>query len=77
MLLMIAAGLLEPEEGMVPLNGRPIKEQLPEAEKRIGFVFQDPNDQLFNLTVYDEIAFALRQLALTEEGVNRKVMEMA
>jgi cobalt/nickel transport system ATP-binding protein len=76
-LLMIAAGLLEPERGSVLLEGKPLKEQLPEARKRVGLVFQDPNDQLFNTTVYDELAFALKQLLPSNKEVDIKVKEVA
>lgn len=75
-LLMVAAGLLGPEKGDVLLDGRPLKEQLPQARRRIGMVFQDPDDQLFNPTVYEEIAFAPRQL-LTPEEVEERVLEIA
>jgi cobalt/nickel transport system ATP-binding protein len=75
--LMVAAGLLEPKRGRVLLDGKPLKEQLPEARKRIGLVFQDPDDQLFNPTVYDELAFALRQLPLSKEEIDRRVLEAA
>ncbi|MEM1547172.1 MAG: ABC transporter ATP-binding protein [Candidatus Methanomethylicia archaeon] len=76
-LLMIAAGLLEPSKGLVLLDNKPLKEQLPEARRRIGLVFQDPDDQLFNPTVYDEIAFTLRQLLHTEKDVDKRVSEVA
>ena len=76
-LLMVAAGLLKPGRGIVLLDDKPIKEELLKARKRIGFVLQDLNDQLFNLTVYGEIALTVRQHALTEEEINRKVMETA
>jgi len=75
-LLMIAAGLLEPKKGEVLLEGKPLKEQLPEARKKIGLIFQDPDDQLFNPTVYDEIAFALHQLLYPKEEIEKKVKEV-
>lgn len=60
--LLVAAGLLEPERGEVLLDGRPLREQLPRARRRIGLLFQNPDYMLFNPTVYDEIAFVPRQL---------------
>ena len=75
-LLMVAAGLLNPSKGVVLLDDKPLKNQLPEARRRIGLVFQDPDDQLFNSTVYDEIAFTLRQILPAEE-VDKKVVEVA
>jgi len=76
-MLMVAAGLLEPKRGVVLLKEKPLKEQLPEARKRIGIVFQDPNDQLFNPTVYDEVAFSLNQLYSSVEEVDKRVKETA
>lgn len=75
-LLMVAAGLIEPQRGEVFFNGKPLKEQLPEARRLIGFLFQNPDDQLFNPTVYDEIAFALRQLDV-DGGVEERVKKAA
>ncbi|MGC8961924.1 MAG: energy-coupling factor ABC transporter ATP-binding protein, partial [Candidatus Bathyarchaeia archaeon] len=75
-LLMIAAGLLEPLSGTVLLDGEALKKQLPQARRRIGLVFQDPDDQIFNPTVYDEIAYAPRQI-LNPEEVEARVLEMA
>jgi cobalt/nickel transport system ATP-binding protein len=76
-LLLVAAGLLEPREGEVLLDGRPLKGQLPEARRRLGIVFQEPDDQLFNPTVRDELAFALRQLGLSEAAIEERVGRVA
>lgn len=76
-LILVAAGLLKPERGEVLLDGKPIYEQLPLARKKIGVTFQDPDDQFFNATVYDEIAFALRQLKICEDEVRTRVTEVA
>ncbi|MEO3993135.1 MAG: ABC transporter ATP-binding protein [Desulfurococcaceae archaeon TW002] len=76
-LILVAAGLLRPESGEVLLEGKPIYEQLPLARRKIGVTFQDPDDQFFNATVYDEIAFALRQLKISEETVKTRVTEVA
>ncbi|MGC8975055.1 MAG: energy-coupling factor ABC transporter ATP-binding protein [Thermoprotei archaeon] len=72
-LILLAAGLLRPEKGEVLLEGKPLHDQLPLARKKIGVTFQDPDDQFFNATVYDEIAFALRQLELGEDEVKTHV----
>lgn len=41
--------------------------------KRIGYIFQNPDVQLFNATVYDEIAFAPRQMNLNEDIIHQHV----
>lgn len=75
-LLLIAAGLLTPEKGEVLLYGKPLSTQLPQARIKLGITFQDPEDQFFNATVYDEIAFALRQLRIPEGIIRNKVTEV-
>lgn len=76
-LLLILAGLLAPERGEVLLDGAPLSSQLPGARRRIGVLFQNPEDQLFNATVYDEIAYALRRLGLSERAVEARVHDVA
>lgn len=76
-LLMILAGLLKPEKGDVLINNESIfgKEKI--FRKYIGFVFQNPDDQLFNPTVYDELAFALRQLGYSNDLIHDKVKDIS
>lgn len=76
-LILVAAGLLRPEKGEILLEGKPIYEQLPLARRKIGVTFQDPDDQFFNATVYDEVAFALRQLKIGEDEVRARVTKIA
>lgn len=44
--------------------------------KRIGYIFQNPDVQLFNATVYDEITFGPRQMNLNEEIIHQRVNEL-
>ncbi len=76
-LLLVLAGLLEPSKGQVLFRGRDVRELGPELRKHVGLVFQDPDDQLFCPTVFDDIAFALRQIGLPEEEVRIKVLDLA
>jgi len=76
-ILMIMAGLLTPIRGKVYYNGEPLEDILSKVKKHIGILFQDPNDQLFNSTVYDEIAYALRSLGLNEEVTKERVLNIA
>jgi len=73
-LLLVLAGLLAPQRGEVLLDGRPLGAW---ARRRIGLLFQNPDDMLFNPTVYDEVAYALRGLGLGEDEVRRRVEEAA
>ncbi|RLE59578.1 MAG: ABC transporter ATP-binding protein [Thermoprotei archaeon] len=72
-LLLVAAGLLQPQRGQVKVMGKTLTPDKQNLRKHIGIVFQDPDDQLFNPTVYDEIAFAPRQLGYSEEKTKRKI----
>ena len=76
-LLLVLAGLLEPQEGEVFFRGRRARELGPELRRHVGLVFQDPDDQLFCPTVYDDIAFALRQLGWDEAAVRERVLRVA
>lgn len=44
--------------------------------KHIGYIFQNPDVQLFNATVYDEIAFGPRQMNLNEEIIHQRINEL-
>lgn len=44
--------------------------------KRIGYIFQNLDVQLFNATVYDEIAFGPRQMNLNEEIIHQRINEL-
>ena len=46
------------------------------CQKRIGYIFQNPDVQLFNATVYDEIAFGPRQMNLDEDIIHQRVNEL-
>ncbi|MBI4333977.1 MAG: ATP-binding cassette domain-containing protein [Chloroflexi bacterium] len=64
-LLRTFAGLLKPNQGKVLLAGREISQWKPaDLYAKIGFVFQDPNDQLFASTVAQDVAFGPQNLGL-------------
>jgi cobalt/nickel transport system ATP-binding protein len=76
-LLLSLAGLIEPTGGIVLFEGKPLLEQLPGVRKRIGVLFQNPDDQLFNPTVFDEIAFALKGLNVDRSELEVRVEMVA
>jgi cobalt transport protein ATP-binding subunit len=49
------------------------KEQLPLVRAKVGMVFQNPDDQLFSPTVFEDIAFGPLHMGLPEEEVRRRV----
>jgi len=57
-LLMHINGCMSPSEGSVRIGDYPLtKKTLPSVRGRVGMIFQDPDDQLFMPTVYDDVAF--------------------
>lgn len=57
-LLFHLNGLLLPDAGSVTLDGTTVREEtLRQVRRRVGFVFQDPDDQLFLPTLLEDIAF--------------------
>lgn len=70
------AGLLEPTSGRVLLNGVAVHERTAAAHaqrQRIGLAFQNPEDQIFEQTVFREVAFGPRNLKLDETEVAARV----
>jgi len=76
-LLLVAAGLLEPRRGLVSVMGHRLPGRAREARRHIGLLFQNPDDQLFNITVYEEIAYAPRQLGITGAALDELVHRYA
>ena len=73
-------GLLRPTSGNVYLDGTDIwsdKKLTRQARFRVGLVFQYPEYQLFEETVYKDIAFGPRNMGLKEEEIDRRVREAA
>ncbi|OGO77531.1 MAG: cobalt ABC transporter ATP-binding protein [Clostridiales bacterium GWB2_37_7] len=74
-LLKLLVGLLKPARGEVRLGDIPVTPKtLSLIRQRIGFTFQDPEDQLFNTTVYDDVAFGPRNYGLEEKEVEKRVL---
>lgn len=77
-LLQHLNGLLLPTEGEVFIDGEKItKKNLSEIRRKVGFVFQYPEHQLFEDTVYKDIAFALKRFKLSNEEIDAKVRKAA
>ena len=75
-LLLHLNGHLTPTRGDVRIGEMPLtRETLPAVRRSVGMVFQDPGDQLFMPTVYDDVAFGPRNQRLPEAEVDRRVQE--
>jgi cobalt/nickel transport system ATP-binding protein len=69
-------GIHSATSGEVHISGLPVaKPQLKEIRRRVGIVFQDPDDQLFMPTVRDDVAFGPANLGLRGAELDRRVDE--
>jgi cobalt/nickel transport system ATP-binding protein len=75
-LLLHLNGLLRAGNGAVKIFGMPVgSENLREIRRRVGLVFQNPDDQLFCASVFDDVAFGPLNLGLSPEDVKGRVTE--
>ena len=73
-------GLLKPTSGRVLLEGKDIwesKERTHQTRFQVGLVFQYPEYQLFEETIYKDIAFGPKNMGLDEAEIDRRVREAA
>jgi cobalt/nickel transport system ATP-binding protein len=67
-------GIFEAQRGEVIIGGLPVvKRNLAEVRRRVGIVFQDPDDQLFMPTVHDDVAFGPAQAGLRDADLAGRV----
>jgi energy-coupling factor transport system ATP-binding protein len=67
-------GLLKPTRGQVFVDATDVtKVSIATLSKNVGFVFQNPDHQLFSETVEEEISFALRNFGFKEDVVEKRV----
>jgi len=66
----------EPQEGSVEVAGRDVADgEEREIRRRVGLLFQNPDDQLFCPTVWKDVAFGPTNLGLSDEEVEERVEE--
>lgn len=67
-------GLLKPSQGTVHVNGVETKKTSVAALSRnVGFVFQNPDNQLFSETVEEEISFALKNFGFKKDVIEKRI----
>lgn len=77
-LLLHLNGILpdKPEAGAVSILGDPVTSgNLEKIRRRVGLLFQDPDDQLFCPTVEEDVAFGPQQLGLSDSEVTARVQK--
>lgn len=75
-LLRLIVGLLKPKSGTIKIFEEKLtrnKKQLWKIRQKIGFLFQNPDDQLFAPTIEEDVAFGARNLKLNEKEVRARV----
>lgn len=73
-MLKLLTGILTAENGKITVKDILLnKKNLKEIRKKVGFVFQESDNQLFMNTVYDDIAFGLRSSKKDEEHIKLKI----
>ncbi|MDE7099278.1 MAG: energy-coupling factor transporter ATPase [Ruminococcus sp.] len=73
-------GLLKPSSGKIILDGEDIwadKSKIREVRFKVGLVFQYPEYQIFEETVYKDIAFGCKNMGLDDDEIKRRVLETA
>ncbi len=79
-LVQLLNGLLSPTSGTVYFEGKDISEKgydIKSLRHRVGLVFQYPEYQLFEDTVYDDIAFGPKNMGLDKDEIDRRIKEAA
>jgi cobalt transport protein ATP-binding subunit len=73
-LMLQLNGTLRPEHGSVRVSGMAVgKSTIRRVRSEVGLVFQDPDDQLFSPTVFDDVAFGPLHMGLPADEVHRRV----
>lgn len=71
-------GLLRPDSGEIIIDGENIRDfKVKDICKKVGLVFQYPESQLFEETVYKDIAFGAKNFGLSEEEIRERVLSAA
>ncbi|MGE4213480.1 MAG: energy-coupling factor ABC transporter ATP-binding protein [Anaerotignaceae bacterium] len=75
-LLLSMVGIIANGSGHIKIDGIELdKKSVKEIRKKLGMVFQNPDDQLFTAKVYDDVAFGPRNYGLSEDEVDKLVMK--
>lgn len=72
-LMLILAGLMDPDEGEMLFRGQPLSGAIGELRRHLGLVFQDPDAQTVGETVAEDIAFGPKNLGLSKPAVMERV----
>ncbi|MCL2294125.1 MAG: energy-coupling factor ABC transporter ATP-binding protein [Spirochaetes bacterium] len=75
-LMLAVMGILPISEGCIKVDNIIVeKKRLSDIRSRAGLIFQNPDDQLFMATIYDDIAFGPRNYGLSEQETRKRAEE--
>lgn len=77
-LFLMLNGILKPKSGTVWVDGKQIiykKSEMKRLRSQVGIVFQNPDDQLFSSSVYQDIAYGAMNMGLPEDVVKKRTAE--
>ena len=75
-LFLLLMGFFQPKQGTIHIANQELNKKTKKAiRKKIGMVFQDPNDQLFSPSLWEDIAFGPYNLGYNQDEINRRVEE--
>ena len=75
-LAKLIVGLLKPETGWVKVGDLDTKTTpVSKIAEHVGYVFQNPDLMIFSATIYDEVAFALRNRGYGEDEIKKRVVQ--
>ena len=73
-LLLAIVGVIQAAAGSIAIDGIPLgRDTLNKIHSLAGLVFQNPDDQLFTASIYDDVAFAPRNYGLPDDEVKKRV----
>ncbi|MHC1770848.1 MAG: energy-coupling factor ABC transporter ATP-binding protein [Flexilinea sp.] len=76
-LLLAILGIILPAEGRIRIDEKFVrKENFSFIRQEVGMVFQNPDDQLFMTSVYEDIAFGPRNFGLAENDISKRTNEV-
>lgn len=78
-LFLCLNGVRRPDSGRILIDGSPIsysRKGLLDVRRKVGIVFQEPDDQLFSASVYQEISFGIMNLGVDVQTARREVEQV-
>lgn len=75
-LLYILNALLTPDSGEIKAFGKPLSDRLEGFREKVSLLFQNPQTQLFSLSVLDELCFGPLQLGLSSEEAEKRASDI-